>query len=115
MPETWKRIEHVLSISGVHDLRPLLKTAMNADLQLDHVEARGESPCLRSPVAGSRVTCWVGADERPEFIRQSALLANIWRGLGAETKAVREEGKHHFDVIDSLARPDGKLTEALLG
>ena len=113
-PETHERIEHVLSISGVHDLRPLLKTEMNKILGLDPAEARAESPALKTPLDSMRVTAWVGADERPEFVRQSALLANIWRGLGAETRAVREDGKHHFDVIEGLAQPDSKLTEALL-
>ncbi|MDT8345456.1 MAG: alpha/beta hydrolase [Thermohalobaculum sp.] len=107
------RIAHVLSISGVHDLRPLLRTAMNADLRLDPSEAAAESPALLTPLPGTRLTAWVGGDERPEFIRQSALLANVWTGLGAATRSVVEPGLHHFDVIDSLATPDGALARAL--
>jgi len=107
-------IVHVLSVSGVHDLRPLLRTQMNETLKLDAAEAAAESPALLSPRVGIRVTCVVGANERPEFIRQSDLLANIWRGLGAETRAVHLPGLHHFDVIDGLAAPDGALTRLLL-
>ena len=33
------RLEQVVSISGLHDLRPLMKTAMNATLRLDAGEA----------------------------------------------------------------------------
>ncbi|MBF9045667.1 alpha/beta hydrolase fold domain-containing protein [Rhodobacterales bacterium LSUCC0031] len=108
------RIVHIMSVSGVHDLRPLLRTAMNATLRLDQDEAVAESPALLRPLDGLRLTCAVGGDERPEFIRQNDLLANIWWGLGAETHAVRLAGKHHFDVIDALAAPDGALTRALL-
>lgn len=108
------RIDHVLSISGLHDLRPLLHTAMNADLRLDMAQARAESPALAMPLPGTRLTAWVGADERPEFIRQTDLIANIWAGLGATTRAVRAPGRHHFDVIDGLARPDSPLTRVLL-
>ncbi|MCL5778621.1 alpha/beta hydrolase [Limibaculum sp. FT325] len=107
------RVGHVLSISGVHDLRPLLRTAMNADLRLDPPEAASESPALLEPRPGTRLTAWVGGDERPEFIRQSALLANVWTGLGAATASVVESGRHHFDVIDSLTTPDGALARAL--
>ena len=108
------RIAHVLSVSGVHDLRPLLRTAMNETLRLDAAEAAAESPALLTPRAGLRITCAVGGDERPEFLRQTDLLANVWWGLGAETRAVHLPGLHHFDVIDGLAVPDGVLTRLLL-
>jgi arylformamidase len=103
------RLGRVVSISGLHDLRPLLQTQMNETLRLDDSEAAAESAALRKPVAGARVVCWVGGAERPEFLRQTDLLANIWHGLGAETRAVHVAGKHHFDVIDDLADPDSEL------
>jgi arylformamidase len=108
------RISHTLSISGVHDLRPLLQTAMNADLKIDAAEALAESPALLEPLPGTRVTCWVGGAERPEFIRQNALLANIWTGLGAQTCAIEQPGQHHFNVIDGLADPHHPIVKALL-
>jgi len=103
------RLRHVLSISGLHDLRPLLKTDLNRDLRLDWAEATSESPALQTPRDGTRLTAWVGADERPEFIRQSELIANIWTGCGAETALVVEPDKHHFDVIADLTDPDSAI------
>lgn len=111
--EVGRRIAHVVSISGLHDLRPLMKTAMNETLKLDAAEALAESPALREPLPNARVTCWVGAAERAEFIRQNALLANVWRGLGAATAAVVEDNRHHFNVIDGLSDPGSPLTQAL--
>ncbi|MEM9430241.1 MAG: alpha/beta hydrolase [Pseudomonadota bacterium] len=113
--ETRGRIARTVSISGVHDLRPLLRTEMNAEFGLDRVSAAAESPALLSPQQGDRVVAWVGGDERPEFIRQTRLLANIWTGLGAEISDVIEAGKHHFDVIDGLEDPESALTAALFG
>jgi len=109
------RIRHTVSISGLHDLRPLLKTTMNQTLRLDAAEAARESPALLMPMPGARATCWVGTKERPEFIRQNALLANIWTGLGARMTECKAEGRHHFDVIADLADPDSGLISALLG
>jgi arylformamidase len=43
------RIERVLSISGIHDLRPLLLSEMNAALRLDDGEATAESPARLDP------------------------------------------------------------------
>ncbi|MEO1612352.1 MAG: alpha/beta hydrolase, partial [Pseudomonadota bacterium] len=114
-PEVAARVERVVSISGLHDLRPLLKTEMNADFRLDQAEAAAESPALLAPRPGARVTCWVGADERPEFVRQNALLANVWSGLGADMDAHEAPGEHHFNVIDGLADPNAPLCKALCG
>ena len=111
--ETRRRIAHVVSISGVHDLRPMMKTQMNATLKLDRDEAHAESPVLLDPSPDLRLTCWVGAGERAEFIRQNALMANIWRGLGAATDCVAEDNRHHFDVIEGLCDANSPLTKAL--
>jgi len=108
------RIARVLSISGLHDLRPLMKTAMNADLQLDAAEAAAESAALRPPREGSHVIAWVGADERPEFVRQTELLATAWSGK-AKVDTVIEPNRHHFDVIEALAEPDSAITRAFVG
>jgi arylformamidase len=108
------RIERVVSISGLHDLRPLRKTAMNVDFQMDEAEAEAESPALNQPIEKVELVCWVGAAERPEFIRQSELLANIWSGLGLNTSVHQAAGQHHFDVIDGLVDPRSPLSRALL-
>jgi acetyl esterase/lipase len=108
------RVRHTVSISGLHDLRPLLKTILNDTLRMDAAEAERESPALLMPASGTKVTCWVGSRERPEFIRQNALLANIWSGLGARTAERQVKDRHHFDVIDDLIDPGSALVRALL-
>jgi acetyl esterase/lipase len=108
------RIANTVSISGVHDLRPMMRTRMNADLAIDAAEAAAQSPALLAPMEGARLACWVGAAERSEFVRQNALLANIWTGLGAATLRVKEPDRHHFNVIDGLADPWHPLTTTLL-
>lgn len=109
------RVRHVVSISGIHDLRPLMNTRMNETLHIDEAEALAESPAILRPMEGVRITCWVGGGERAEFLRQNALLANVWTGLGATTCAIVEPDRHHFNVIDGLADPDHPLTRTLLG
>jgi acetyl esterase/lipase len=110
-----RRIGRVVPISGLFDLRPLMRTAMNADLRLDAAEARAESPALDEPLDGVRLHAWVGERERPEFVRQSALIVNVWTGLGAQTALTVAPGRHHFDVIAELAEPGSALVEALVG
>lgn len=108
------RVEKVLSISGIHDLRPLLYTSLNSVLRMDPAEAQQESPALRTPHRGIAVSTWVGANERPEFIRQAKLLANVWSGCGIETKYVEEVGTNHFTLIDGLEDAQSALMSEFL-
>ena len=91
-----------------------MRIPMYRDLNVDEAEALAESPALLSPIEGTRLTCWVGAGERSEFIRQNALLANIWTGLGAATATVEEPDRHHFTVVDGLTDAAHPLTRTLL-
>lgn len=110
-----ERIAGVVSISGVHDLRPIMRTGMNDTLHIDMDEARSHSPVLLEPLAAVPVTAWVGATERPEFVRQNRALFDMWRGFETPMAIVEEADRHHFDVIDGLADRDHPLCKAVVG
>ncbi|MEO9864387.1 MAG: alpha/beta hydrolase [Yoonia sp.] len=109
------RIDHALSISGVHDLRPLMQTKMNATLRLDEAEADRESPALLTPHPAARITAWVGGNERPEFIRQAQLFGRAWSAQGAQITCQINEGRDHFSVIEGLKDPNSRITHAFVG
>lgn len=109
-----QRIRKTVPISSLTDLRPLTRTKLNETLHLDAVEARLESPALLEPQEDIDVTAWVGALERPEFVRQNALLANVWSGFDCRVDAVEEPGKHHANIIEGLMDADHPLTRKLL-
>ena len=113
--EVLGRIAGVTSISGVHDLRPVMRTEMNDILKVDASEAQSESPVLLMPLAPIPVTAWVGAEERPEFVRQNRALYEMWRGFETPMRIEEEAGKHHFDVIDGLCDPEHPLCRAFIG
>ncbi len=105
--EVAARIAHVVPISPVSDLRPLLRTSMNDQFGMDLAAAEAESPVLQ-PVPEVPATVLVGADERPAFLDQAKWLADAW---GCARVVV--PGKHHFDVIEALADPDSDLVRTL--
>ena len=109
------RISHTLSISGLHDLRPLMWTKMNDILQIDDAEALRESAALLRPSLDTRLTAWVGGGERSEFIRQTQLLALMWRGLEAEVSEVIEGDHNHFTILEDLQSPNTPITKAFVG
>jgi len=104
------RIQKVVPISPVADLRPLLETTMNNDLRLTMEEAAAESPVLMTDRYDVPVTVWVGADERPVFLDQAQWLADAW---GVDR--VVAKGRHHFNVIEDLADENSGLIGTLLG
>jgi hypothetical protein len=112
--DVFTRIAHTLSISGLHDLRPLLHTKMNATFGLTPKEAALESAALLHPKGTPHITAWVGGDERPEFIRQSQLLALIWAGLDARITCHIDGTHNHFSVLDGLQSPTSPITTAFV-
>jgi hypothetical protein len=109
------RLDRVVSISGLHDLRPLHGLAKNELWQLDDAEALQESPVLQTPRPGIDLVCAAGADERPEFIRQNALLPLTWQGLGVSGHSQLLAGHNHFTIIETMTDPDSQLCQLIDG
>lgn len=103
-----------LSISGLFDLQPLLGTSINEKLQLDRKEAIDASPIGLPAPAGTHLTASVGGGESSEFIRQSRVIADLWRRGGVDTELDIRGTDNHFTVIGPLADPDSDLTAKLV-
>jgi len=105
-----------VSLSGVHDLEPLVLSTMNADLKLDEREARAVSPVHHAPTTRAPLFVAAGADETSEFLRQAALMFEAWPdnrppGMTAPRFYPR---RNHFTVLLEYADPDSDLTRATL-
>ncbi|MEM6587122.1 MAG: alpha/beta hydrolase [Pseudomonadota bacterium] len=108
------RLARVLSISGLHDLAPLCLIQLNEILRLTENEARAESPAALTPLTGVPFTAWVGAQERPEFLRQTRLIEEAWTRHDIDASAIYDAGHDHFTVIEALRQPDSPLTQVIL-
>jgi arylformamidase len=102
-----------LGLSGLYDLEPIRLSYLNDVLRLAPEEAWRNSPVhLRPPRAG-RLLLAVGAEEGPEYLRQSADLAAAWRRWGCPVEVQVLEGHHHFSIVAELERPDSPLARTL--
>ena len=110
---TLKRVELVMPVSGIYDLRPLRLTRMNDILQMSEQEAYAESPALQDGKCTAPVELWVGGCERPEFLRQTRLMCEKWQDQCAQISAVYHTDKNHFSVIEDLAFSDSKIVSTL--
>jgi arylformamidase len=104
------------SLSGIHDLEPLLLYSLNSDFCFDREEAKRLSPVLHRPQTRAPILAAVGANETSEFVRQTDLLWEAWpdhRPPGARAP-LRVPGRHHYDVVMDYADADSALTRATL-
>lgn len=113
------RASAAVAISGVFDLAPLIPTSLNTALRLDAAEAAALSP-IHWPVpdgstpGGTVLDCLVGADESPEFLRQSKMMADHWGARGVETRYQALAGLDHFTVLDPLFDTDSEVVRRLV-
>ena len=110
-------VHGALSLSGVHDLRPLTRFSYNVDLKLDDAEAARLSPALMTPATEAPLVVAVGGDETGEFLRQADLMWAAWPAHRPRAMAgpLVIPGKHHFDVVLDHADPSSALVRATLG
>jgi arylformamidase len=102
-----------MSISGVHDLEPLVYAPfVNADLQLDVARARRLSPIHMPPATNAPLYTAVGGLESSEFLRQNRLLGKAWPDVFA--RDIPMPGFNHLTVVDELANPASPLFDAAM-
>lgn len=103
-----------LAISGLYDLEPIRLNYLNVKLGLDAAEARRNSPLWHLPPAAGPLVVAYGTAELPELCRQSVDYARAWVERGLPGYLLPVEGVDHFTILESLADPDGPLTQALV-
>ena len=105
-----------VTLSGVHDLTPLVRSSYNVDLRLDEDEARRMSPVAASPRTDAPLLVAVGAGETSEFLRQSQLMFDAWpRNRPTHMQApLAIPDRHHFNVVLDYTDPASALTQATL-
>jgi len=109
-----QRVAKVVSISGLHDLRPLLSARMNETLGLDLAEAVTESPVLLRPGNDAKVSAWYGAAELPSFAHQADALLRAWDGSDAQVAVRSCASANHFSILESFAGVEGEVLADLL-
>ncbi len=99
----------VVSLSGLHDLRPIAKSFVNEWLQLDDARAAALSPALLAPAAPTRVEAIAGTRESEAFKDQARALADAWRAYGCDASS-GESDDDHFTLLSRLVDPNDPLT-----
>lgn len=98
-------------VSGVFDLRPLVRASMNEQIRLSDDQAASWSLLQEEPLVHCPFVPVVGGLESDEFIRQSFAMAEAWPAISRP--AIIVENRHHFDVIEAIAEPGQPVFETV--
>jgi acetyl esterase/lipase len=103
----------VLAISGLFDLEPIRRGALNDALGLDPAQVAQCSPQFRVGPGVPTVVA-VGGAELSELQRQSREYAQALRGAAQDARLIEVAGAHHLNVLAELESREGALlAEAL--
>jgi arylformamidase len=102
-------VSALVTLSGLHDLRPIAHSFANAWLQLDEERAAALSPALLAPSAPMTVLAADGAREHEVFHAQSREFAAAWAQHGCAT-TYEETQDDHFTIVSRLNEPNDPLT-----
>ena len=108
-------IRCVYCVSGLYDLRLLMKSYLNEELRVTPKIAKSCSPLALPEIkVNADLRFLVGSDETGVFVSQTHLIHELARASGANASVGSIEGLHHFDILYELGDPMGRLSQELL-
>ncbi|XP_070176573.1 kynurenine formamidase-like [Littorina saxatilis] len=112
-------IKGAVLLSGVYDLRPLVKTSVNDPLRLTEEDAWKLSPAnfvkdIARHSAQRDVLIAVGEYDPPEFRRQNGELEKSLRDSGVRARYMDIPDADHFNMVEKLCQPSYSLTKECL-
>ena len=103
-----------VSISGIYELEPLVKSYTNDKLHMDAEMARRNSPILLLPKSSKELDLFAGSAELSEMRRQTADYAAARRAGGLPMEYVEIAGANHYTILDSLMNGSGAVHRAIV-
>jgi arylformamidase len=106
-------VRGVISISGIHDLEPLLHASFLRPLiGLEEDNCAWLSPARQPAPKGVTLVTAVGGLENAEYRRQTRLMEEAWGKALVQTLLLRD--RHHGTIVDALSEEGSPLFEAAL-
>ena len=102
-------VKGICAIGGLFDLEPIRLSYLNETLRLDPASAWRNSPIHQTYSRPTPALLVVGHDESPEFHRQTAIMAALWKRLDLPGESLTAQAFDHFSVANDLMDPNGFL------
>jgi arylformamidase len=103
-----------VSISGIYELEPLVKSYVNDKLHMDAAMAQRNSPILLLPKTSKPLDLFAGSAELAEMRRQTADYASARRAAGHPMQYAEIPDANHYTILHSLMNTDGAIHQAIV-
>ncbi len=107
-------IKGALCISGLYDLKPMRLSARSAYVRFTDAMEAELSPIRHLDKLHTSVVVAYGSYETPEFQRQNREFAAAVQAAGKPVQLILAENYNHFELVETLANPQGILGRAAL-
>jgi len=107
-------VKAALCISGIYDLEAPPLIAWPTDATITQAELAAFSPQRQLERIRCPVAIAYGDKESPEFQRQSRDFATGLKDAGQKVDLAVAPGLNHFEILDTLGKPDGFLARLAL-
>lgn len=107
-------IKGALCISVLYDLKPVRLSARSAYVRFTDVMEAELSPIRHLDKLHTSVVVAYGSYETPEFQRQNRDFAAAVQAAGKPVQLIVAENYNHFELVETLANPQGILGRAAL-
>jgi arylformamidase len=107
-------VKGVLCISGLYDLKPVRLSARSSYVRFTDGMEEQLSPIRHLDRLRTPLLVAYGSNETPEFQRQNRDFAAAVQATGKPVQLIRAENYNHFELVETLANPQGILGRAAL-
>ena len=113
-------IKGAACISGLYDLKPVRLSTRSSYVKLNDMTEGELSPIRHLDKIRTPLAVFYGTDETPEFQRQNRDFAAALQAAGKPVQLIQAENYNHFELVETLANPQGivgrvALTQMRLG
>jgi arylformamidase len=102
-----------IAISGVFDVRPLLRSWLQPTLRLTDDLAVEQSPVLQIPAQAAPLLLSVGGAESAAFHAQTDNYYRTWMAAGHRVEQFAQPQANHFETVCGLGDPGSPLVRAV--
>jgi arylformamidase len=107
-------IKSALCVSGIYDLKPVRLSARSSYVRFNDAIEEQLSPIRHLDKLHTPVVVAYGSNETPEFQRQNRDFAAAVQAAGKPVQIILGENYNHFELVETLANPQGILGRAAL-
>lgn len=107
-------IRGALLCSGIYELEPVRRSSRSSYVSLDDESIQALSPIRHLALQRHPMVVAWGSLESPEFQRQGREFVQFAQAEGLAVDPLLVQDSNHFEILETLADPDGLLARAAL-